>query len=102
MCSFIILLLLLCKNGGNGGCNCSYNYGGNCVCYPGDYARDRNRSCDIDYGCADAYDRNHEEERDCNCGCSACEESVSDTSPIKDREDIWTSYKNPSSGRQSK
>jgi len=79
MCSFIILLLLLCKNGGNCGCNDGFN--------AGNYAR-RNEYRRID--------------RDRDCGCSACEDVASEESPIVEREDIWTSYKNTSSGKPCK
>lgn len=82
MCSFIILLLLLCKNNGNSDDNCRRN---------GDnyYYHERN----------DDYPRG----KDKDCGCSACEDgTLSEESPIMEREDIWTSYKNTSSGKPCK
>ena len=119
MCSFIILLLLLCKNGGNCGCNMN-----GCACVE-DICGNRGNSCrwdnedwrrgtdecrrDKDDDCRRDKDddcrRNKDD--DCRrnereCGCSACEESCSDASPVMEREDIWTSYRNTSSGRQMK
>lgn len=111
MCSFIILLLLLCKNGGNCGCNMN-----GCACVE-DTCGNRGNSCrwdnedwrrgtdecrrDKDDDCRrDKDDDCRRNERE--CGCSACEESCSDASPVMEREDIWTSYRNTSSGRQMK
>jgi len=97
MCSFIILLLLLCKNncGSNCGTGCVTNYN---TCYrdKSDYYSDkRDEHCDKR--------DDHWREKDKDCGCSACEEcACKEESPIVEREDIWTSYKNTSSGKNCK
>ena len=90
MCSFIILLLLLCKN--NCGSTCETNSGTN---YNTGY-RDKS-----DYY-SDKRDENRRE-IDKACGGSVCEEcACKEESPIVEREDIWTSYKNASSGKNCK
>ncbi len=120
MCSFIILLLLLGNNCRRCGCNCGYDNGDyyrsndndyrcsndnhyhrcnddDCGCNDGDYRRTN----DDDHCRDDNYHRdnddNYRRSNDCDCGYSACEESAS---PIKEREDIWSSYMNTSSGKQ--
>lgn len=74
MCSFIILLLLFCRNNGST-CSCE-----NSCMIPGDWTRNT---------------MIHKEEESCECGCSACEQ-VSDNclEPTLEKGDIWTSYRN--------
>ena len=78
MCSFIILLLLLCKN------NCGSNYGNNCE----NNCNTRYRE-NVDYDC-DKCDECCDKREECACK----EESL-----IVEREDIWTSYKNTVAGK---
>ncbi len=100
MCSFIILLLLLGKNCGSC-CSCANT----CT-------NVRNRGCVNNYGksrdndCDDYDDHDHHDYHDCH-DCHDCHDyhdhdHHADTSPIVEREDIWTSYKNPSTGKQCK
>ncbi len=108
MCGFVILLLLLSKNGSNNShnCPCGCNPGWN----PGDYARGNGCGREADYGCMEEKCWKDNGKCDCDrddyrrdCGCNACEEkSACESSPVTGREDIWTSYKNPSSGSQNK
>ena len=87
MCSFIILLLLLCKN------NCGSNCRTNCETNDNTCYRE-NVDCDCDKR------DDHWREKDKDCGCSVCEEcACAEESPIVEGEDIWTSYKNTSAGK---
>ena len=103
MCSFIILLLLLCKNNGNCGCNRSCNAGEHEHSHECGRRDDDHHRRDRDDNWRRDDDNDYRRDNDRDCGCSACEDGgLADESPIVEREDIWTSYKNTSAGKQSK
>ena len=88
------------RRSGDNNCGCGDNndYNDYRQSNDNDYRRgndnDYRRGKDSDYRRSDNRGNN-------DCACSACEESTSDASPIKEREDIWSPYLS-ASGKQNK